>query len=325
MELIARWLPPERRSWLLRRVAAPLMLLAGLLAFASTLTGLAAATAPRVAPTATPDLAATFIAEYHLSAPQIAASSAFVFDADTGAVLFQLHPDDERAMASCTKIMTALVAVQHASLDQVITVGADAAALVNPDNSYMGVSQCEPLTLRELLYGLLLPSGNDAAVAIADGVGGSVPQFVALMNQEAHQLGLAHTHFANPHGLDANGHYTTARDLARLAALALNNPVIAQIAATRHEIIPQTATHKSYDLWNYNSILPGGRAGYPGAVGLKPGNTGNAGWCEAFAARRYGHLVIGVVLNDPTWAVRNTDMHTLLDWGFVQLGVPPAG
>ncbi|HEY7834107.1 MAG TPA: D-alanyl-D-alanine carboxypeptidase family protein [Ktedonobacterales bacterium] len=325
MDVIARWLPPERRAWLARHLAAPVLLLAGLLTFASTLTGLAAATPPRAAPTATPNLAATFIAEYHLSPPQIAASSAYVYDASTGVVLYQRHPDDERAMASTTKIMTALVAVQHASLSQTITAGADAAALVNPDNSYMGLSQGEQLTLNELLYGLLLPSGNDAAVAIADGVGGGQAQFVALMNQEAGQLGLAHTHFANPHGLDATGHYTTARDLARLATLALGNPVIAQIAATRHEIIAQTATHKAYDLWNYNSILPGGRAAYPGAIGLKPGNTGDAGWCEAFAARRYGHLVIGVVLNDPTWSIRNTDMHALLDWGFVQLGVPPAG
>lgn len=324
MERFARWLPPERRSWLVRNLSAPLLLLAALLTFASTLSGLASATLPRRAPT-TLDLARTYIAEYGLTSPRISAPSAYVFDAATGAVLYQSHPDDIRAMASCTKIMTALVAVQHGKLDQMIPVGADAAALVNPDNSYMGLSKGEQISLGDLLYGLLLPSGNDAAVAIADGVGGSEAHFVAMMNQQAQQLGLTHTHFANPHGLDAAGHHTTARELAKLAAVALANPIIARIAATEHNVIPQTATHKAYDLWNYNSILPGGRAPYPGAVGLKPGNTGDAGWCEAFAARRYGHEVIGVVLNDPSWSVRNTDMHTLLDWAFVQLGVPPAG
>lgn len=320
-----RIFPSERRSWLLRYLTVPLLLLGALLALAATLSSLATATAPRHLPSTATNLAQAFAAEYGVTLPHIAASAAYIFDADTGAMLFERNPDTVRAMASCTKIMTALVAVQHATLDQTITVGADAAALVNPDSSSMGLSKGEQLTLGDLLYGLLLPSANDASVAIADGVGGSEAQFVALMNQEAQQLGLTHTHFANPHGLDADGHHTTARELAKLAALALRNPIIARIAATHHYAIPKTATHKAFDLVNYNSILPGGRTPYPGAIGLKPGNTGDAGWCEAFAARRYGHLVIGVVLNDPTWSRRNDDMHTLLDWAFVQLGVPPAG
>jgi D-alanyl-D-alanine carboxypeptidase len=189
----------------------------------------------------------------------------------------------------------------------------------------MGVSAGEKLTLRELLYGLLLPSGNDAAIAIADAVGGSESHFVSMMNDQAKAFGLTHTHFANPHGLDASGHHSSARDLAVLAAYALQDPFIAQVAATSHEDIPRTATHKHYYLVNYNSLLPGGSAAYPGAIGLKPGNTGAAGWCEAFAARRNGHLIIGVVLGDPDWSTRNGDMHLLLDWGFSRIGVPPAG
>lgn len=325
-DVFARWLTPDRRSWLLRYLTAPTLLLCAFSAFFVTLTGLAAGTPPHSATRdAASSLAQLFISEYGLSDPHIAASAAYVFDADSGTVLYQRHADEVRAMASCTKIMTALVAIHHGTLSQMITVGADAAALVNPDNSYMGLSKGEQLTLGDLLYGLLLPSANDAAVAIADGVGGTQAQFVAMMNQEAQQLGLTHTHFANPHGLDAPNHHTTARELTTLAAVALRDPIIARIAATPHYAIAQTATHKAFNLYNYNSLLPGGRAPYPGAVGLKPGNTGDAGWCEAFAARRYGHLVIGVVLNDPDWARRNTDMHALLDWGFVQLGVPPAG
>jgi D-alanyl-D-alanine carboxypeptidase len=207
----------------------------------------------------------------------------------------------------------------------VVTIGADAASYVNSNNSYMGVSAGEKVSLHDLLYGLLLPSGNDAAIAIADAVGGSVSHFVAMMNDEAHTLGLTHTHFANPHGLDASGHFTSARDLAVLAAYALRDPFIAQAAATLHLDIPKTASHKHFYLTNFNSLLAGALSPYAGAIGLKPGNTGSAGWCEAFAARRNGHLVIGAVLGDPTWAVRNDDMHFLLNWGFAQVGVVPAG
>jgi D-alanyl-D-alanine carboxypeptidase len=189
----------------------------------------------------------------------------------------------------------------------------------------MGLSAGESLTLTQLLYGLLLPSGNDAAIAIADAVGGSQQHFVAMMNAEAQVLGLTHTHFTNPHGLDDSGHFTTAHDLAMLSAVALRQSTIAAIAATGHYDIAASATHKAYSLSNYNSLLPGKAAAYPGAVGLKPGNTGAAGWCEAFAARRGGHLIVGVVLDSPTWTQRNDDMHTLLDWAFAQEGVSPAG
>jgi D-alanyl-D-alanine carboxypeptidase (penicillin-binding protein 5/6) len=299
----------------------------GLAAMAASLLVLTAgpATAARVPSGRLAPPSQPYTVEFGLGAPVIEASTAFVVDADTGVVLYSNHPDVERAMASCTKIMTALVAVQHGALSQTVTIRADAAALVNPDNSYMGVSQGEKLTLDDLLYGLLLPSGNDAAVAIADAIGGNQAQFVAMMNQEAAALGLTHTHFADPHGLDAPRHYTTARDLTELAVVALHNPTIAKISATLHHAIPPSATHKGFFLTNYNSLLPGARTPYPGAIGFKPGNTGDAGWCEAFAARRDGHLVIGVVLNDTTWTQRNIDMHALLDWGFAQLNVPPAG
>lgn len=256
--------------------------------------------------------------------PAVVAHAAFLFDADTGVILYSKDADQELPQASCTKIMTAMVAVEHGNLDQVITVGADARALVNPDSSYMGLSVGEKLTLRDLLYGLLLPSGNDAAVAIADGISGSVPAFVVLMNQKAAQLGLTRTHFENPHGLDAPGHYTTARDLAVLAADAMRVPIIEQMTSTRVYNIPATATHKAYHLMTGNDLLTGSRAAYPGAIGVKPGYTGPAGYTMAFAAIRSGHLLVGSVLHDPSWQVRIVDMHTLLDWGFTHEGLPAA-
>jgi D-alanyl-D-alanine carboxypeptidase (penicillin-binding protein 5/6) len=258
------------------------------------------------------------------SPPTIAAAAAYVLDPESGAVYYAKDADVERPMASTTKVMTALLAVERGHLEQRVTVGADAAALVRSDSSFMGLKVGEQLTLEELLYGLLLPSGNDAAVAIADAIGGNQDAFVALMNQRAQELGLAHTHYANPHGLDAPDHYTSARDLAVLAAVALRQPEIVTIASTPRYSLPQTATHPAFDLVTGNDLLPTARSPYPGALGLKPGYTGGAGFTMAFAARRGSHLIVGAVLGDPSWQVRIVDMRTLLDWGFVQVGLPPA-
>ena len=257
-------------------------------------------------------------------APVVTAKAAFVFDADTGLVYYSKDANDELPQASCTKVMTLLLAVERGNLDQMVTVGADAHALVNPDSSYMGLDVGEKLTLRDLLYGLVMPSGNDAAVAIADAIGGNVPNFVAMMNQRAQQLGLTRTHFVNPHGLDAPGHYTSARDLAVLSAYALRNPTIVKVVSTLDYVIPKTATHKAYHLHTGNDLLAGARSPYPGAIGVKPGFTGNAGFTMAFAAIRHGHLIVGAVLDDPSWQVRIVDMRLLLDWGFEQEGIPPA-
>ncbi|HEX6797096.1 MAG TPA: serine hydrolase [Ktedonobacterales bacterium] len=256
--------------------------------------------------------------------PAVTATAAFVYDPDLGFVYYAKDADQELPMASCTKIMTALLAVERGNLDQMVTIGADAAALAAPGNSYMGVSQGEKISLLDLLYGLLLPSGNDAAVAIADAIGGNVPNFVAMMNARAQQLGLTHTHFANPHGLDAPGHYTTARDLATLATVAMRNPTLMKITSTYGYKIPATSTHKEFDLITGDDIIPGARSPYPGAIGVKPGWTGNAGYCQAFAAIRHGHLIVGAVLGEPWWVQRLTDMRKLLDWGFEEEGIPAA-
>lgn len=256
--------------------------------------------------------------------PNVTAHAAFVFDPELGLAYYSKNADVELPMASCTKIMTALLAVERGNLDQMVTIGSDAAALGAPGNSRMGVSAGERISLHDLLYGLMLPSGNDAAVAIADAIGGSVPKFVALMNQRAQQLGLTHTHFANPHGLDASGHHTTARELAELAAVAMRNPVLVKITSTHKYVIPKTSTHKAFTLDSGDDIIPGARSPYPGAIGVKPGFTGAAGYCQAFAAIRHGHMIVGVVLGEPDWNIRLDDMRKLLDWGFAQEGIPPA-
>jgi D-alanyl-D-alanine carboxypeptidase (penicillin-binding protein 5/6) len=249
--------------------------------------------------------------------PAIQAAAAFLFDPERGWILYQKNADVERSIASLTKLMTFELALDTSTLDQTVTIGPDAAALATNGNSYMGVSAGEQLTLRDLLYGLIVASGNDAAVAIADSLGGSQEAFVAMMNLRARQLGLSHTRYVSPDGLD-DGNHSTARDLAVLSAVVMEHPGVEQFTSTYHFTIPETATHKSFDMWNTNDLLPGGAAPYPGATGIKTGFTDSALYCLAFSAERQGHQLIGVVLGDPSPAARAADAHALLDWGFAQ-------
>ena len=319
--------PSRRASTGLRRSAmvvaswaAALLLSLGLLLYCLVRIGVGAPAVHRAVPHAFGGALSLTLGK----PPSVTATAAYVYDPDLGFVYYAKDADQELPMASCTKIMTALLAVERGNLDQMVTIGPDAAALAGPGNSHMGVSQGEKISLRDLLYGLMLPSGNDAAVAIADAIGGNVPNFVAMMNARGQQLGLTHTHFENPHGLDAQGHYTTARDLAVLAAAAMRNPTIVQIASTYRYTIPATSTHKAFTLITGDDIIPGARSPYPGAIGVKPGFTGNAGYCQAFAAIRHGHLIVGTVLGEPDWRVRLTDMRKLLDWGFAEENIPAA-
>jgi serine-type D-Ala-D-Ala carboxypeptidase (penicillin-binding protein 5/6) len=249
--------------------------------------------------------------------PAVEAAAAYLFDPNSDLVFYEKHADEERPIASLTKLMTLVLASEAGNLNQLVTIGPDAAALVNGANSYMGVSAGEQLTISDLLYGLVVASGNDAAEALADAVGGNEATFVGIMNRRAWQLGLTKTQFVTPDGLD-DGNRSTARDLAVLTAVALEQPGFEQITSTRHYTIAQTATHKAYELWSGNDLLLGGRSPYPGATGVKTGYTNGALYCFAFSARRDGHLLVGVVLGDPTAKARMSDAHALLDWGFKQ-------
>ncbi len=316
--------PTQSRHTLRNTVTWTVFLLASLGIMAGALIKLSAlgpGGSPRTSNTRALGGAVSFVSG---TPPTVTAPAAYVFDAKLGFAYYAKDADAELPMASCTKIMTALLAIERGNLDQIITVGPDAAALVRPDSSYMGLTAGERLSLRDLLYGLMLPSGNDAAVAIADGIAGSVTSFVDLMNQRARLLGLTHTHFVNPHGLGSPGHYTSARDLAVLAGVAMQYPELVKITSTLHYSIPKTATHQAYELQTGDDLLAGARSPYPGAIGVKPGFTGDAGYCQAFAAIRHGRLIVGVVLDEPSWQVRITDMRNLLDWGFQQEGIAPA-
>jgi serine-type D-Ala-D-Ala carboxypeptidase (penicillin-binding protein 5/6) len=252
-------------------------------------------------------------------APKIGAAAAYLMDPTTGEVFYSNNALSQVPMASTTKIMTSLVAMTFGKPDQKITIGKDAVAQQNGENSIAGLQQGDVLTLKDLLYALMLPSGDDAAVAIADGVAGSEANFVSMMNLEAALLGRDHTHYANVHGLDAPNHYTTAGDLARLARIAMRNfPLFAQIVKTP-TYTAQTSLHGQY-VWNTTNELLTPLHTYQGAIGVKTGHTGGAGFCLVFAATRNGSTLIGVLLGeqDMSGEQRFNDATALLNWGFTR-------
>ena len=234
--------------------------------------------------------------------------AAFVVDLDTRMVMWERDPEMMRAPASLTQLMTAMVAVDDAgSLDRVVDVTRQATEVVP---SLMGLTPGERLTVRELLDGLFLDSGNDAAEALASGI---VPRerFIRQMNQKAKSIGLTESHFVNPSGLDAPGHGMSAHDLAHVAAyLDRYYPELAVIAATKDIAIEATALHKAFYPHNLNRLL----WTYPGATGLKTGLTDNAGGCMLATATRGGRHLIVVVLNATGHST--ADAAVLLDYGF---------
>ncbi len=242
------------------------------------------------------------------------ARSALSVNYDSGETLFEKNPERELPVASIVKIMTALVALEKADpvTDYIVS---DNAAKVG-ENS-MGLTAGEKLTLKELLYGLMLPSGNDAAVTIAEGVAGSEDKFVTLMNQEAQILGLKNTKFINSSGLDIDGEdqYSTAADLAVIARYAWNKyPLFREITSTYHEYLGATDSHKAFDLYNDTNLL----TTYPGVKGIKPGFTWNAGLCLVTYAENNGKKVLAVILGSDD---RRGEMKELLDYSFNKLGV----
>mgnify|MGYP001361133024 CR=1 FL=1 len=238
--------------------------------------------------------------------PSHHARAAALIDVTSGRILFSQRGDEPMKIASLTKIMTAIVAIEHGNLDDVVTVSRRAAGMEG-SSIYLRVG--EKMTLHNLLYGLMLRSGNDAAMAIAEHVGGSVEGFVYLMNRKAEELGLANTHYMNPHGLDHPDHYMSANDLAKLTAYALKNPVFKNIVKTRVKTAPNPYEPWDYKWVNKNKMLQM----YEGADGVKTGYTKQASRTLVSSATRNGQQLAAVTLNDGNdWA----DHRRLLDYGF---------
>lgn len=238
--------------------------------------------------------------------PSVSAVSAVLVNVDTGEVIYEKNADEHRAIASTTKIMTTLLTLEAGQLDRRFTVDSMA---IRVEGTSMGLCEGDIVTRRALCYGMLLPSGNDAANAAAVNISGSMSAFADKMNEKAMSLGMNDTHFVTPSGLDADGHYSTARDMAKLACAALKNEDFRAICGLTSAALEFGNPPFKRTLYNSNKLL----RQYEGCIGMKTGFTDNARRCLVSAAERDGVTLAAVTLNAPDdW----NDHKKLLDYGF---------
>lgn len=249
-----------------------------------------------------------------IAVPQLTGTAAVSYDLSDNKLIFAKNPDAQLPFASLTKIMTAIVALEYYKSDQELTV--PASALVGEDS--MGLDSGEALTTEELLYGMILHSGNDAAEVYAANYPGGRDAFIKAMNQKAEALGLTHTHFTNPTGLQGDGYqHTTAYDLLIMTKYALENfPIFAKVAASISIDLPQTSTHKQYYLENETNLL----TTYPGVKGIKTGFTPEAGLCLITYLEYKNHKIIAVLLGSQN---RRDEMKEILDYSLNVQGIIP--
>ncbi len=245
--------------------------------------------------------------------PLVNGSSAYLLDVTSGRSLLNVNSHTRAPMWSTTKIMTALLAIEHLNPDQVATIQP---AELKEVPSNMSVALLQPndkLSVRDLLYGLLLPSGSDAAVVLAHEVSGNTASFVSLMNTRARQLGLTETHYSNPFGAEEPGHYSSAVDLVKLARVAMGYHLFAQIVSTQSHHVSPDFFHHGYP---WDNILNPFLQNYPGANGIKTGsNQAGDDWCMVFSAYRHGHLLIGAEMQAPSEQQVFTDAENILNKG----------
>lgn len=236
--------------------------------------------------------------------PNLSAYSAIVADAQNGLVLFEKDAKSPHLPASITKLMTALVTLQNCSPDQIVTV-----TYLESQPTQMGLTIGDTLTIESLLYGLLMASGNDAAYALATACAPSSSQFVDQMNYQAKRLGMRNSHFIDPAGFDDPAQFTTAHDLALLAKVALANPLLAKIVATKSTVVTDLSGNKTYYLENVNKLL--GKIN--GVVGVKTGQTEGALENLVTKTTRNGNAIITVVLGSED---RFDESKQLIEWAF---------
>jgi D-alanyl-D-alanine carboxypeptidase (penicillin-binding protein 5/6) len=249
--------------------------------------------------------ALVFAGAAHAGVPVPDARAFEVVNAATGEVLAAENAHERLPIASITKLMTVLVALQHLQPDQVVTVSAQSARV---GEERIPLRPGERISVEDLIEGALIQSANDAADALASAAaGGNLARFVGWMNDEAERLGLRDTHFARPDGLDAPGHVSSAHDVSVLAQVAMHSPLVRSVVRER----TATILGGTIALHTWNDLL----GIFPGLVGVKTGHTDAAGWCEVAAARRPGYTIYAVILGSPTRAQRNSDLDRLLAWG----------
>jgi D-alanyl-D-alanine carboxypeptidase (penicillin-binding protein 5/6) len=261
-------------------------------------------------------------ADKYAEPPEIMAESAILIDAKTGDVLYEKKADAKRSPASCTKILTGLLAIENFDPDEVVTVTQECS---NAEGSSVGLVPDEEIRAEDLIYAAMLESGNDAATAIAVGVDGSVEKFAERMNARVAELGLTQSHFVNPHGLDDPEHYTTARNLAYIAREAMRNESFREFVTTYEYTIPETNLQPERILHNSNRMLyekarmvevygENVSVMYPGGTGIKTGYTSQSGNCLVSGVNRDGLELISVVLKSKGM-YQYSDTIGLLEYG----------
>lgn len=247
------------------------------------------------------------VASKSIAEPIINSRIGIIYDRKSGKVIWGKNENKRSAMASTTKIMTCIVVIENADLNAEVKVSAKAAGT---GGSRLGLKKDDKITIKDLLYGLMLRSGNDAAVALAEYVGKDKEGFANLMNKKAKELGLKDTHFVTPHGLDDPEHYTTAYELAKIADYALKNEMFAKIVGTKEHTININGYAKQ--LCNTNELL-----GYlQGVSGVKTGFTNNAGRCLVTSINRNDFEIITVVLGADTKKIRTADSINLIEYAY---------
>lgn len=245
--------------------------------------------------------------------PYVTAPSWILYDDSIGKVLASRNADDERSIASTTKIMTGLLTVENADFDEKVTISHDAAITGGQE---IGLFEGEVFTVGELFKAMMVRSANDAATALAEHVAGSVDAFVQMMNERADELGLEHTSFTNPHGLDAPGHYSSANDMLRLGLTAMSHPEFAEVVKAKALVMPDAPDGTKRFGISTNLMLDT----YPGMMGVKTGLTPHALFTFVGAAERDGRRLYVVVLGSPENFGHFADAKRLLDYGFEDLG-----
>ena len=253
------------------------------------------------------DFSSITVSSVNTSVPTINSRSAIIYDRLSGSVLYGKAENEKRKMASTTKIMTAIIIIENSNLDDIVTISQKAAGT---GGSRLGLHSNDKISIRDLLYGLLLCSGNDSAVALAETIGGSVEEFANLMNQKAISLGLNSTHFVTPHGLDNDDHYTTAYELALITDYALKNDIFCNLVGSKtHTILinnqPKTLSNTNELLGNLN-----------GVYGVKTGFTNGANRCLVTSIKRDNMDLICIVLGADTKKDRTKDSVALIEYTF---------
>ena len=263
-------------------------------------------------------LAAAFVTVHSAqvwAAPNVQAESAILINARTGSVIYEKNADTRRSPASLTKVMTCILGLEEKGLDSIFNISMAAAATEYSD---LGMKGGEKMRSGELMRGMMMESDNGAAVVVAQNVSGNILKFADRMNAKAKELGCRKTHFSNPHGLTAKWHYTTARDMAKIAAYAMKNPDFRNIVSSKSSVIHWASpSGKTYKADNTNRLL----SFYTGANGIKTGWTSAAKGCLAASAKRNDIELIAIVLKSPDGDSRFADARSMLDYGFSVGGV----